>query len=812
MQEIQNQFTSKANVLKFLQTRLKKSKIEKIFQFSISEWEIKKQNIITDIQTKFKRKKIIIRSSAIGEDSIEKSSAGAYESVLNVETSSKKEISKAIDIVIRSYYKNNNYDKNNQILIQKQTTKIKMSGVIFTKTPDIGAPYFVIDYDESSSTDGVTKGLINNSVKLFRKTPNQLIPKKWKKLIASVKEIELIINSNLLDIEFGITKLNKIIIFQVRPIASLNNKKIKNLDSEILRSLDKNTKKFLEFSRKKHDSNKIVFSDMSDWNPAEIIGDNPKLLDYSLYNFLIMNKVWHLGRKEIGYENMGNSPLMERFGNKPYVNVRSSFNSLIPNNIPKNLKKKLMKFFLNKLERYPFLHDKIEFEILFTCYDFTIDSRINELKKYGFTKDEIFKIKQCLIEFTNNVIDQFPQILNDCKKSIELLSKNRNLIHKKLKSNNNNHTDLIEGIEKLLEDCKELGTLPFSKMARISFIGSILLKTIPKNNKIMKEFSEKFFFSIDTPISQIQNDAELLTKKIITKKEFLKKYGHLRPGTYDITVPRYDSEDKNFETLKFLKKAKTNKLIAKNNSLNEIVEKYGLKFKEIEFLDFIKEAISQRENLKFEFTKNLSDAIELIAKVGNSLGFSRQELSFLDIKVILKSKNEAKQITKQKWNKKIIIEKKYAELSNNMLLPPILFSKNDFYYLHYYISKPNFVTSKKISGDIVNLKNFNENNLSLDNKIILIEHADPGYDWIFTKEPKGLITKYGGVASHMSIRCHEMNLPAAIGCGEILYQKLLNASKVLIDCENKQIITLIDKITDEYMQVKKALKSLGYTK
>ena len=48
--------------------------------------------------------------------------------------------------------------------------------------------------------------------------------------------------------------------------------------------------------------------------------------------------------------------------------------------------------------------------------------------------------------------------------------------------------------------------------------------------------------------------------------------------------------------------------------------------------------------------------------------------------------------------------------------------------------------------------------------------------------------------------------------GEILYEKLLNASKVLIDCENEQVITLIDKITDEDMQIKKVLKSLGYTK
>jgi phosphoenolpyruvate-protein kinase (PTS system EI component) len=100
----------------------------------------------------------------------------------------------------------------------------------------------------------------------------------------------------------------------------------------------------------------------------------------------------------------------------------------------------------------------------------------------------------------------------------------------------------------------------------------------------------------------------------------------------------------------------------------------------------------------------------------------------------------------------------------------------------------------------------------INNKIILIENADPGYDWIFTKKPKGLITKYGGVASHMSIRCAEVNLPAAIGCGELLFQQLSNSKKILLDCKNEQIISLEDSKTNELMEVKKTLKTLGYIK
>ena len=96
--------------------------------------------------------------------------------------------------------------------------------------------------------------------------------------------------------------------------------------------------------------------------------------------------------------------------------------------------------------------------------------------------------------------------------------------------------------------------------------------------------------------------------------------------------------------------------------------------------------------------------------------------------------------------------------------------------------------SKQISENIIILNHFEQKDIDLEKKIVVIENADPGYDWIFTKNPSGLITKYGGVASHMSIRCAEIGLPAAIGCGEILYEQLMNSSKVLLDAKNKKNI------------------------
>ena len=99
----------------------------------------------------------------------------------------------------------------------------------------------------------------------------------------------------------------------------------------------------------------------------------------------------------------------------------------------------------------------------------------------------------------------------------------------------------------------------------------------------------------------------------------------------------------------------------------------------------------------------------------------------------------------------------------------------------YQVSSPNFITHKKAKGQIV-LNPSIKKHKSLNNKIIIIENADPGYDWIFGYQISGLVTKYGGINSHMSIRCSELSIPAVIGCGEQIFNNLINKKEIQIDC------------------------------
>ena len=102
------------------------------------------------------------------------------------------------------------------------------------------------------------------------------------------------------------------------------------------------------------------------------------------------------------------------------------------------------------------------------------------------------------------------------------------------------------------------------------------------------------------------------------------------------------------------------------------------------------------------------------------------------------------------------------------------------------MSKPNFITDKNISGKLVFLDGKSAKS-SLKNMIVVIENADPGFDWIFSHKIKGLITKFGGINSHMSIRCEELNIPAVIGLGNENYDKIKNRNMVILNCKNNQL-------------------------
>ncbi|MGC6096864.1 hypothetical protein VVA15_23750 [Citrobacter portucalensis] len=96
---------------------------------------------------------MIVRSSCRSEDRADSSGAGAFESVANV--SGEEVLEKAIAQVIASYPSANPDD---EVLVQAMASHVQACGVVMTRDPETGLPYYVVNYTTGDSTDAVTAG------------------------------------------------------------------------------------------------------------------------------------------------------------------------------------------------------------------------------------------------------------------------------------------------------------------------------------------------------------------------------------------------------------------------------------------------------------------------------------------------------------------------------------------------------------------------------------------------------------------------------------------------------------------------------
>ena len=277
----------------------------------------------------------------------------------------------------------------------------------------------------------------------------------------------------------------------------------------------------------------------------------------------------------------------------------------------------------------------------------------------------------------------------------------------------------------------------------------------------------------------------------LDKEEFLKIYGHLRPGTYEITSKRYDEAYSEYFSSKH--KIKEQKEFSFSNLQREKIDKLiiqnGIKSDSFKLINFIKEAIEGREYAKFVFTKHLSKTLFLVEEFGKKLGISREDLAHLDIHRLkdLYSSFDYEDV-REIFLRDIEKNKSYYLYTKAVKFPILIVEESDIYAFYLKSSEANFITQNSISAKVVDIDT--QNGSIVEGKIVCITSADPGYDFLFSKKIAGLITCYGGANSHMAIRCAELGIPAVIGCGEYLFKKYKKAKSLTIDAINKRVILL----------------------
>jgi len=789
-QDIENfKFGTKAETLHSLEHVLKKSKVLGQVTFSVEDYLKDPKEILGIIQKNINSPYLAVRSSALNEDTHLASMAGNYKSVLKVPMADFEILKKAISGVIQSYEKGGQVQNiHNQILVQPYLENVDMSGVVFTKNLQTFAPYYIINYDESSDTESVTSGRGEDlsTFICYKEFGTKVENVKLRLLINAVKEIEAVTCYDALDIEFAFTGEN-LYILQVRPIAAKKN--MLQIPEYDFKKEIEGIKQYLERIQGGHPNllgKESAFGIMPDWNPAEIIGVNPKKLAFDLYRYIITDTVWGESRKRLGYRDARYTPGIVSFAGKPYVDIRMSFNTFIPSGLDENVADKLVDYFINLLKEHPEEHDKVEFSIAMTSFDFNFDQKVKKLHKAGFTQEETCAIAEKYLEHTENMVLQKSVSIKQELEKLDILKERREKII-------SSSLSIPEKILNLLEDCKKYGTYPFAILARLGFVGSAFLRSLQQQKIVTKKQYNDFLQSVHTVAKQFIHDYHALLEGTLTKKSFIDMYGHLRPGSYDIVSLNYK---KNFDHYIDLDHQVQNSSKTRNNKaridstmmerIKEQINEQRLGFSAEELLEFIKNAMKAREFAKFEFTKNLDLVLELVEEFTSEYGITRENAAHLDLNTILKYANNSTIANIGNELKDVIADNQQKYLLTSALqLPELIFDIKDIEMFFYPKSKPNFITQHSIGCEIAILQDHDM--ADIDGKIVFIENADPGFDWIFSHDIKGLVTKFGGAASHMAIRCAEFDLPAAIGCGESIYDDLLKYKKIKLDCSNQSI-------------------------
>jgi hypothetical protein len=390
---------SKARTLEALQGRLRAAQILPLEIFTVRRWARDQGACLAALRSKLGEGPLILRSSTRGEDREHTSMAGHFLSLKGAQTDHER--AAAIDRVIASYGPGTGED---EILAQPLLKQLRVCGVAFSRDPATGSPYRVINLANHPDTSSVTSGgMVPTSVCVI--APGGEVVSPWvARIVALIEELESLLPGLPLDLEFAFDQDETLYLFQVRPLALKPAALSDDGHARALQRLAERVDQLLP-PRPSVLGRRTILGVMPDWNPAELIGVRPRPLAASLYCHTLTDAAWAEARHRQGYRDLRGHPLVVLLGGQPYVDVRLSFNSLIPARLDHALAERLAEYYLEQLRAHPEWHDKIEFNIALTACTFDLERRLRELRRAGLTEPDTVALADSLCALTQRMID-----------------------------------------------------------------------------------------------------------------------------------------------------------------------------------------------------------------------------------------------------------------------------------------------------------------------------------------------------------------------------------------------------------------------
>jgi len=147
------------------------------------------------------------------------------------------------------------------------------------------------------------------------------------------------------------------------------------------------------------------------------------------------------------------------FAGQPYVDVRATLNSFVPACLSDDPAGRIVEHALMRLRAEPALHDKIEFEVIATCFDFNLADTCSRLIEQGvLVPAEAGAYRDALIDITSRIIRR----ISDDLAVVYALEQEFDLVLA-------HAGPALDRARCLLQRCRDLGALHFAHLARGGF-------------------------------------------------------------------------------------------------------------------------------------------------------------------------------------------------------------------------------------------------------------------------------------------------------------------------------------------------------
>lgn len=693
---------------------------------------------------------VAIRSSADQEDSSGASFAGMYTTKLRVQATEQAIRTAANEVrisgtqkkeVVVHYVEQRGLELTESgisVIVQKMI-EADMSGVIFSHDLAKADGYYVVSVS-SGVGEKIVGGVANGRlIRIARGAKSTSVKDEWlRKLIIAMKAIERRFQLSSLDVEFAVQN-GTLYILQCRPITTAQAEVDKVLDKRLLERIKSvNT---LISSRFDDD----VLGDMIDINPVELLGVSPTPLDISIFKYLFADEIVERVRRDMGYDPL-DIGVLRVVGGKPYVSMRAAAFSFRPRGISEDIYERMVCVYRNMLVDNPALQSRVEFDVFAMSCGKKLERVMQEAKlddnEKSIVREKFLFIGEVFSQVSTTQAEDFSAFADDYEQRTEAMS-------------NAMLSDILEHVAQ--------GTEMFARVARLAFYWKSRFEELHP----LEDINLLMVGYIRSVNERLQSDLVACRNGIIAGEEVVARYGHLRPGQFSVFGESY-ADDPNAYLFAQMERTEVAR-----------PQRQAHEFEEATEFRHIVTFMEARERMKFLFSQSLHlFATKLKCQL------AQRAISECDA-------------SRVSWDELRICLNDSTPLNTNcdnheppVLLPDVIIPGfTNLGVITFSEAMPSYITNSIVKARVCVLERLGVK-ADVRSALVLLPNADPGYDFLFHSGAVGIITKVGGPASHMCIRSIELQMPACIGCGESVYQKLATAHSAVLDCGTRQIIVL----------------------